>query len=112
MAEKMLITTDRLEDALKKLADTDGPVADLHADVERSDYRAKAVNDAIFLRSEGSVAERKAIAGTHPEYSASMEKYFAALAKHETMKNERSREVLIVDVWRSMSSARTKGLIQ
>jgi hypothetical protein len=111
MTEKMLITNDRLESALTKLADTDGPVADLHAEVERSEYRSKAVKDAIFLRSEGSVAERNAIAGTHPEYGAAMEKYFAALAKHETMKNERSREVLIVDVWRSMSSARTKGII-
>lgn len=111
MAE-MLVTTDRLEDALKKLALTDGPVADLHAEVERADYRAKAVKDAIFLRSEGSVAERNAIAGTHPEYGASMEKYFEALAKHETMKNQRSREVLIVDVWRSLSSARNKGLVQ
>lgn len=108
---QMIITNERLEDALKKLAVTDAPVADLHADVERADYRAKAVKDAIFLRSEGSVAERNAIAGTHPEYSASMEKYFDALAKHETMKNERSREMLIVDVWRSLSSARTKGLI-
>jgi uncharacterized protein (UPF0335 family) len=112
MAEKMLITTERLENALAKLASTDGEVADLHAEVERAEYRAKAVKDAVFLRSEGSVAERTAIAGTHLEYAASMEKYFAALAKHETVKNERSREVLIIDVWRSMSSARTKGLIQ
>ncbi len=111
MTEKMLITTARLEASLMKLAQTDGPVADLHAEVERADYRSKAVKDAIFLRSEGSVAERNAIAGTHPEYSAAMEKYFEALARHEAMKNERSREVLIVDVWRSMSSARTKGLI-
>jgi uncharacterized protein (UPF0335 family) len=108
----MLISTERLEQALAKLADTDGPVADLHAEVERSEYRAKAVRDAIFLRSEGSVAERNAISGTHPEYSAAMEKYFAALAKHETMKNERSREDIVIQVWRSFSSARTKGLIQ
>lgn len=111
MAEKMLITNDRLESALAKLAQTDGQVADLHAEVERAEYRAKAVKDAVFLRSEGSVAERAAIAGTHLEYAAAMEKYFDSLARHETVKNERAREVLIVDVWRSMSSARTKGLI-
>lgn len=112
MKSSMLITDDRLEKALAKLALTDAPIAELHANVERAEFRSKAIKDAIFLRSEGSVAERNAIAGTHPEYSASMEAYFAALAAHETMKNERSREVLIVDVWRSMSSARTKGLIQ
>ena len=110
--DAMLIPNERLEEALKKLARTDAPVAGLHADVERAEFRAKAIKDAIFLRSEGSVAERNAIAGTHPEYGAAMEVYFSALQAHEAMKNERSREVLIVDVWRSLSSARTKGMIQ
>jgi hypothetical protein len=110
--DAMLIPNERLEQALKKLAHTDAPVAALHADVERAEFRAKAIKDAIFLRSEGSVAERNAIAGTHPEYGAAMEAYFSALQSHEAMKNERSREVLIVDVWRSLSSARTKGMIQ
>lgn len=108
----MLIDDSRLSASLTKLAQTDATVAALHADSERAEFRAKAIKDAIFLRSEGSVAERNAIAGTHPEYSAAMEKYFEAIQKHETMRNERSREMLIVDVWRSMSSARTKGLIQ
>lgn len=108
----MLIPDSRLEQALAKLAQTDAPIAELHASVERSEFRAKAIKDAIFLRSEGSVAERNAIAGTHPEYGAAMESYFAALQAHDTMKNERSREVLIIDVWRSLSSARTKGMIQ
>jgi len=57
------------------------------------------------------VAERNAIAGTHVEYAAAMETYFAALQAHDTMRNERSREALIIDVWRSLSSARTKGMI-
>jgi hypothetical protein len=108
----MLIPDKRLDEALAKLAETDAAVAELHANVERAEFRSKAIKDAIFLRSEGSVAERNAIAGTHPEYSAAMETYFAALQAHDTMKNERSREVLVVDVWRSLSSARTKGVIQ
>jgi hypothetical protein len=108
----MLISDKRLEQSLTKLAETDEQVSKLHADVERAEFRAKAVKDAIFLRSDGSVAERNAIAGTHPEYTAAMEAYFAALQLYETMKNGRSRECLVVDVWRSMSSARTKGLIQ
>ena len=108
----MLITNDRLEEALAKLAATDGQIAELRAQVERMDYRTKAVKDAVFLRSEGSVAERNAIAGTHPEYSAAMENYFTALQAHEKLKNERSRVVLIIFVGRSLSSARTKGIIQ
>jgi hypothetical protein len=108
----MLIDDRRLEKALTRIAQTDERVAELHAEVERSEYRAKAVKDAVFLRSEGSVAERNAIAGTHPEYQAAMETYFTALKDHEAMRNERGKEMLICDVWRSMSSARTKGLIQ
>lgn len=111
MPESMLITNERLEEALTKLSRTDAPIAELHANAERAEFRSKAIKDAIFLRSEGSVAERNAIAGTHPEYGAAMEAYFAALQAHDTMKNERSREVLIIDVWRSLSSARTKGVI-
>lgn len=108
----MLIDDRRLELALTKLAKTDALVAQLHAEVERAEYRAKAIKDAIFLRSEGSVAERNAIAGTHLEYSAAMEAYFIALQTHEALRNERSKESLVCDLWRSMSSARTKGIIQ
>ena len=108
----VLIPDSRLEKALQKLAETDAAIAELHANVERAEYRAKAVKDAIFLRSEGSVAERNAMAGTHPDYSSAMEDYFGALQSHEIMRNERSREVLVIDVWRSLSSARTKGIIQ
>lgn len=108
----MLIPDGRLEKALTKLAETDEQVAKLHAELERAKYRASAIKDAIFLRSEGSVAERNAIAGTHPEYSAAMEAYFSSLQAHEALRNERSKENLICDLWRSMSSARTKGLIQ
>lgn len=107
----MLITSERLEQALTQISRTDEPVASLHAEVERSEYRAKAVKDAVFLRSDGSVAERNAIAGTHLEYAAAMEKYFAAMLKWETMKNERAKEFLICDIWRSLSSARNKGIV-
>lgn len=108
----MLINDERLETALTRLAKSDALIAELHMKAERAEFRAKAIKDAIFLRSEGSVAERSAIAGTHPEYTAAMEEYFMALQAHDTLKNERSREILVIDVWRSLSSARTKGMIQ
>lgn len=111
MKSAMLITDDRLEKALMRIAETDSKVAELHANVERAEYRSKAVRDAVFLRSEGSVAERNAIAGTHPEYGAAMENYFTALRDYEAIKNERSKEDIVIQVWRSMSSARTKGMI-
>ena len=108
----MLVNDNRLEKALTKLAQSDELIAQLHADVERAEYKAKAMKDALFLTSVGSVAERNAVAGTHPDYDKAMEDYFTAMQNHETLKNERNREILVIDVWRSLSSARTKGIIQ
>ena len=107
----MLVTDQRLEAALGKLAKTDQLAAELHMNVERAEFKAKAIKDAIFLRSTGAVAERQAQAGTSEDYIAEMDKYFDALKAYEGLKNERAREVLIIEVWRSLNSARNKGLL-
>lgn len=109
--EKVLVTDEILEAALKRLAATDDLVADLHAKTERAEFKAKAVKDAVFLRVTGAVAERQAQAGTSPEYAAAMEEYFTALQAHEGLRNERSRKVIVIEVWRSLNSARGKGLL-
>lgn len=109
----MLIPDERLERALAKLAKTDTLAAELHANMERAEFKAKAVKDALFLRVDGSSAtERAAKAGASQDYQDAMETYFAALQAYETLKNERAREVIVIECWRSMNSARTKGLLQ
>lgn len=107
----MLIDDKRLESALTKLAKTDNLAAELHMKAERAEFRAKATKDAIFLRMDGAVAERQAKAGVSPDYTAAMDEYFAALQAYDTIKNERAREVLVIECWRSLNSARTKGMI-
>jgi len=107
----MLVSDERLETALSRLAKTDALSAELHMKAERAEFKAKAVKDAIFLRSEGAVAERQAKAGISDEYTAAMEDYFAAVQAYDTIKNERAREVLVIEVWRSLNSARNKGLL-
>lgn len=107
----MLIDEKRLEVALGRLAKTDAMMAELHMKMERAEYKAKAVKDTVFLHCEGSVAERQAQAGVSPEYGQAMDEYFAAMQAHDTMKNERAREVLVIDVWRSLNSAKGKGMI-
>ena len=94
-----------------KLAKTDQLAAELHMNVERAEFKAKAVKDVIFMRKEGAVAERQAFAATQPEYEEAMDKYFEALKSYEGLKNERAREVLVIEVWRSLNSARNKGLL-
>ena len=107
----MLVSDEILEAALKRLAATDDLVAELHTKAERAEFKAKAVKDAIFIRSEGSVAERQALAGTSPDYEAAMEAYFGSLQAHEALRNERARKIIVIDVWRSLNSARNKGLL-
>ena len=103
------LTQDRMEDAIEHLSSTDELAADAKTEVEREDYRRDAIKDAIFLRSDGSVAERNAISKTHPEYAAACEKYFNALQKFERMKNKRSTEAIVVEAWRSVNSNRRQG---
>ncbi len=107
----MVVSDERMEIALKRLARSDALVAELHAKTERAEFSAKATKDTIFLREEGSVSDRQAKAGTSLEYAAAMQHYFDALQAYETCKNERSKEVLCIDVWRSENSTRNKGLI-
>lgn len=107
----MLVTDQRLETALARLAKTDALAAELHMKAERAEWKAKAVKDALFLHMEGAVAERNAKAGTHQDYEAAMEHYFEALQAYDTIKNERAREIIVIEVWRSLNSARNKGLL-
>jgi hypothetical protein len=98
-----------MEDAIAYLSETDEAAAEAKTDVEREDYRADAIKDAVFLRSGGNVAERNAIANTHPEHQSAKDKYFAALQRYETMRNKRATESIVVEAWRSVNSNRRQG---
>jgi hypothetical protein len=104
-----MINEERLSKALRYLAETDEECARLKTNMERFEFKAKAVKDAIFMRLEGSVADRNAQAGASDDYNDAMETYFGALHEHEAMRNKRSTESIVVDVWRSLNSSRNKG---
>lgn len=107
----MLINEDRLQKALTYLATTDEPAAALRTDVERAEFKAKAVKDAVFLTCTGTVADRTAIAGTNKEYMAAMNDYFEAMRLSDGMRNKRATESIVIDTWRSLNSGRNKGNI-
>src|SRR5271163_3456486 len=102
----MVVSDEIMEAALRKLAQTDDLAAEFHVKVERAEFKAKAVKDAQFLRMQGAVAERQALAGASDEYRAAIDDYFAALQAYETLRNERARKIIVIDVWRSLNSAR------
>ena len=107
----MLITEVRLQKALTYLAETDEPAAAMRADVERAEFKAKAVKDAMFLHAEGTVADRSAKAGASAEYAQAMESYFQTLKDSDAMRNKRATESIVIDAWRSLNSGRNKGNI-
>jgi hypothetical protein len=106
-----MITEDRLQKALTYLATTDEAVAQARTDMERAEFKAKTIKDAMFKRLDGSVADRQAEAGASPEYSAAMDEYFARLFEFEAIKNKRATEAIVVDTWRSLNAARRQGNI-
>jgi hypothetical protein len=105
-----MISEKRLGEALTYLAETDERAAILQTEMERAEFKAKAVKDAIFIHLKGeTVAERTALAGSSPEYREAMALYFESAQEYQAMRNKRSTESIVVDVWRSLNSSRNKG---
>lgn len=103
------ITQQRMEEALEYLSSTDESCAALRADMERAEFRAKRTEQAVFKISDGTVAERTAIAKTSADTEAAYEKYFQALQDHEAMRNKRTTEAIVIDTWRSLNANRRQG---
>ena len=106
-----MISIERMEMALKYLAETDDKFAYHKAHAARTEHKAKAIKQAVFLRCDGTVAERTAKAEDSDEYKAAMDNYFEALREAEHVKNKRATESIVIEVWRSLNSSRNKGNI-
>ena len=106
-----MISDERRDKALEYLVTTDETAANLKADVARAEYKAKAIKEAVYLRLDGSVADRQAKAGQDAAYSEAMQMYFNLLGQAEYIKNKRQTESIVIDVWRSDHSDRKKGNI-
>lgn len=103
------ISQDRMEQALGYLESTDVLCASLRADMARSELKAKRIRAAIFKLSEGSVAQRDAVADTAPETAEAWEQHFKAYEEFHGMNNRRSTEAIVFEAWRSLNSNRRQG---
>ena len=101
--------TERAESAANYLTETDRKIAELRVKYERDKRKAKNVWSAIFLRSEGSVEARKAIAETHEAYQEAQAAEMTSLQEYEALKNERDTAVTVIDFWRSYNKAVQEG---
>lgn len=110
----MTVTVERMEQALRYLAETDDKAAYHKAHVARTEFRAKSIREAQFkINPEKlkTIAERTAYAASCPEYEQAMEEYFEALRADTHIRNKRNTEATVIEVWRSVNSARNKGQI-
>jgi uncharacterized protein YdgA (DUF945 family) len=106
-----MISKDRLQQALTYLAETDEEAAQARADMARSEFKAKAIKEAVFLRLDGTVAERQAQAISSKEHYEAQAVHFDYLQKYEAIRNKRNTESVVIEVWRSLNAARNKGQI-
>jgi len=98
-----------MEDALAYLSDTDEPCAILRADMERAEWKAKRTKAAIFSISDGSVADRNAVAETSGDTETAYELYFSKMREFDAMKNKRATESIVFEAWRSLNSNRRQA---
>jgi len=109
---KEVVSLERMERALNYLSETDDECAKLRSDWARFEWLAKSVKDTVFSGlTDGSVADRQAIANISVEHRGAQNKAFDAFYKYEAMKNRRATESIVIDTWRSLNSARNKGQI-
>ena len=104
-----MITEDRAEKSLRYLAETDEPCAAAKANMERAEFKAKAIRQATFMHMSGTVAERQALSDVGEDYAEAMTFYFDAIKEYSHMANKRETERIVLDCWRSIQANRRAG---
>src|SRR5574343_690852 len=98
-----MISQDRLEKALRYLAETDEQVAEAKGDILRLENLIKRVGYRLFLSADGSVEARKAAAGKSEETAKLEEELVSATVRYESLPAKRETESTVVEVWRSLN---------
>jgi hypothetical protein len=107
----MNISDDRLQKALRYLAETDEPAAKAKALVKALEQRRKTVKAYQFIQATGTMAEKEAAAYASAEYEEITEAIENAVADSELYANKRMTESLIVEIWRTVQANRRNGNI-
>lgn len=104
-----MISEDRLQKAMKYLAETDEPAANAKALVEGLKIQEKTIIAIVFLRVDGTNQEREMKARVDPAHVQWREKHKEAVVDFELYRNKRTTEALVVEVWRSINANRRSG---
>lgn len=104
-----MVTDERMEVALRFLANTDEEAAELKVDVERQAWVREQAEHRVFQLTEGTIPERKATAALSGDVSEATEKWLQAMLKSKKMEARRATAALNVEVWRTSSANRRQG---
>ena len=104
-----MISDERMEKALRFLAETDDDIANAEGDVLRAEKLVEMIKDKLYLAAEGSVADRKAKANVAAEVAPHEMAHIEALVKHRQLKSKRETEKLVIEVWRTFQANRRMG---
>jgi hypothetical protein len=100
------------ERAVKYMADTDESYAAAKARMRAMEERKKITLASCFLDSSGAnVPERNANAITSQIYKTEVDVWEESILDYETLCAKRIRAGHVIDMFRSLNSARTKGVI-
>lgn len=101
-----------MEKAVLFLASTDEEFARAKAFYHALDRQTKTVKAMSFMRSgESSAAAKEQAALVSPGYRSHLEKMDAAELEFLRLQEERNTSLTMIDVWRSLNSARAKGVV-
>jgi len=110
----MIVTQQRLEKALHFLAETDTENAQWRGAVLRTEHMAKVAEALAYQQLDKSmtVEDRKRAVLLVPEVQKAHEEHFKAVTEAERLKARRQREVIVIELYRTMEASRRVGNIQ
>jgi roadblock/LC7 domain-containing protein len=97
--------------ALAFMAESDEEYAVLVGRVKATEHLMKVAKAQAFLDAQGTMAEKEARALVSIEYADATDEHHDAVIAKETILAKRKRAELMIEVWRSLNSARNKGNI-
>jgi hypothetical protein len=110
----MVITDERLDKAMTLLATTDLECAERKASVMRTKWLAEHTEALVYkaLGKEGSVEDRKQSVQLDERVGKAWEEHFKAVVGFEALKAQRERNILVVELWRTVQANRRVGNVQ
>jgi hypothetical protein len=104
----MLPDEARVEQCIHELAETDERFAILKAAVGALEHGIKIAEAIGFLEATGTQENRKATARASGRYKAAVDSWENAKADFHLIEARRNKDVIEIDVWRSVNAGRRK----